>query len=312
MNEGLKVALDDCLSFCKDCANITDVYLAALYESAILLESIRGEAYFGAWQRMTEACDTVIVLGYHQQRRAENMQLPLFLFELHVRLTDQVFAHDKTIATFLGRPPRLSYRYCVLELPLDLDEHEVCLEGAELEAAVARLDSNGYNTNNRLSRATWRRVWAQHSRIREEILELYLGISDDGIASKAQRIRERIEMTNACMPDFVRVDIFDMLANMQSTTHPVVSKWEKDKIPLNAMHLICIHCGIRHTEFMLERALINRTKANASNLIPKARALLKLVLAAFAKRDYLRDFQVDLVCNVGHPLSLLLSKTLTH
>jgi len=76
---------------------------------------------------------------------------------------EEVYSHDKAMATFLGRPPRLSHRYCVLQFPLDLTDDEMLLEGAELEAVLSKL-RDGWNTSNNYSRVTWRRVWAQHAR----------------------------------------------------------------------------------------------------------------------------------------------------
>ena len=242
--------------------------------------------------------DTVILLGYHQEKRVDEVT-PFYVAELRVRLFDVIYGHDKSISTFLGRPPRLSHRYCFTQLPLDLSEDELCLEGDELTAAIAKLN-NGWNTSNRFHRSTWRRVWAQHARIREDILEIALGTSSEGIAVRAQQIRERILEVNDSMPDSVKADVIDILNHTHSDVHPIVRHWERDRIPVNIMNLLYIHCGIIHTEFLLERSLINRLKtSDIRPLIPKARALLRLVLAAAARKDSL--FHVDMVVLVSRP-----------
>lgn len=64
---------------------------------------------------------------------------------------------------------------------------------------------------------------------------------------------------------------------------------------VDALFLICIHAGEMHTEFLLQRAMINRMKTDTKQLIPVARQMLGLVLLAMSKRDFLRDFQGDLV-----------------
>ena len=51
-------------------------------------------------------------------------------------------------------------------------DDELLLEGPELEQAISKLDSNGWNTSGYVSRTTWLRVWVQHCRIREDILEI--------------------------------------------------------------------------------------------------------------------------------------------
>jgi len=165
MTETMKNAIEETLAFCKYCESITDVYVCILYESVLLLESLRGDAYSGAWHRMGEVVDTVILLGYHQEKRPDE-NTPFYVAELRTRLFDQIYGHDKSISTFLGRPPRLSHRYCVTQLPLDLSDEELCLQGADLERAISRLN-DGWNPDNRFNRSTWRRVWAQHIRVRE-------------------------------------------------------------------------------------------------------------------------------------------------
>jgi hypothetical protein len=49
-----------------------------------------------------------------------------------------------------------------------------------------------------------------------------------------------------------------------------------------------------HTEFLLQRALINRKRTDTKELIPISRRMLGLVLLAQSKRDFFRDFQGDL------------------
>ena len=294
MTETIRKAIEEVLAFCRYCETTTDVYVCNLYESVLLLESLRGDAYSGAWHRMGEVVDTVISLGYHQEKRAD-VNTPFYIAELRTRLFDQIYGHDKNISTFLGRPPRLSHRYCVTQLPLDLSDEELCLQGAELQTAISRLN-DGWNSDNRFRRSTWRRVWAQHARIREDILEIVLGTSVEGMATKAEKIRGRIRQTNDSMPEFVKADVIEILNNMHSDVHPLVSQWERERIPLNTMNLVWIHGGIIHTEFLLERSLVNRLKSSdVSALIPKARALLTVILAAVSKRDQMRDFTIDMI-----------------
>ena len=116
---------------------------------------------------------------------------------------------------------------------------------------------------------------------------------------KSQQIRERIQRVNEGMPDFVKFDPVEILDNMQISIHPMVSRWDPARLPVNVLNLLFIHCNLRHTEFQLERSLVKRNKTSTRSLIPLARELLRLVLAALSRRDYLRDFQIDIVCLVS-------------
>lgn len=124
------------------------------------------------------------MMGLHQEKKVD-AQTSFFICELRIRIFDEVYGHDKSVATFLGRPPRLSHRYCVLQLPLDLTDNEMLLEGPELEACLAKL-KDGWNAKNHFGRVTWRRVWSQHARIREDILEIALGTNNDNVIERAK------------------------------------------------------------------------------------------------------------------------------
>ena len=49
-------------------------------------------------------------MGYHQLDAGEN--LPFFLVEGHKRLMVLAYSSDKDLATFLGCPPLIAYRFC--------------------------------------------------------------------------------------------------------------------------------------------------------------------------------------------------------
>lgn len=81
---------------------------------------------------------------------------------------------DKQLATFLGRPPRISWRYCDVQLPLDISYDELMAEPSVRDAAISKLDANGWNTAGSLAKAAWTRIALLTGYIREDILELSL------------------------------------------------------------------------------------------------------------------------------------------
>jgi hypothetical protein len=78
----------------------------------------------------------------------------------------------------MGRPPHISYRYCIRQSSLELSDEEVCSEGAQLALALSRLESAN-QLPQRPHRTSWRRAWSQHALIRELILEIAIGPSTD-------------------------------------------------------------------------------------------------------------------------------------
>ncbi|KAF2224027.1 hypothetical protein BDZ85DRAFT_96216 [Elsinoe ampelina] len=291
--ERIQEAMESTLEFCRDCESITDLYLCVLFESVLVIESMKGDTHFQAWARIGEVINTCIHLGLHQEKRQDE-HTPFLVNETRIRMFDMLYGHDKSLSTFLGRPPRLSHRYCVLQLPLDLSDEELFMDGEELQQVIARLD-NGWNTQGRLHRSTWRRVWAAHAQLREDILEVALGTNVQDLLQRGQAIREKIRLVNEQMPDFIKMDVVQALAHCQTQNHPLIAQWDRDRVPWNTLHLLSIKCGMLHTSLLLEKALINRLKTDDNRvLLTHARELLKYVLAGAAKRDFLRDLQIDL------------------
>lgn len=252
---------------------------------------------YAAWQRTGEVCDAIVAMGLHQGNQMD-AETPFFLAELRKKIFIMAYGRDKVTATFLGRPPRLSHRYCKMEVPLDLSDDQLFLEGAELGAVLETLDVNGWNTSGNLNRNTWQRVWFQHCRIREDILEIALGSGDEDITQKAEQIRVKLEQLHNSYPDFMRISPEDILNRTDTNLglgYVPSGRTDKALRQVNALFTLCIHSGIAHTEFLLQRALINRKRAEAKDLIPISRRMLSMVLLAQSKRDFFRDFQGDMV-----------------
>ena len=80
---------------------------------------------------------------------------------------------DKTISTFLGRPPRMPRKYCVLEPALDITVEELILDHSNLESLIATRDEDGWAPHDDNRRPVMARVLPS-AMIREDILELSL------------------------------------------------------------------------------------------------------------------------------------------
>ena len=294
--ERMRKASEFCLCFCYEAEVLNDLYVCFMYEDLVLVECLKGDAHYATWQRTGEVCDAIVALGLHQGNRV-NAETPFFLAELRKKMFISAYGRDKQIATFLGRPPRLSYRYCKMEPPLDLSDEQLWLQGPELDAHLSQLDSNGWNTSGNLCRNTWLRVWFQHCRIREDILEIALGSEEEDVSYKSEQIHLELQRLHASYPAFMSVTPEETLNSSDVQVGPGFgfARSEKNMRQLNALFTICIHAGIAHTEFLLQRAMINRRNAGYKELIPISRKILKLVLLAQSRRDFFRDFQGDLI-----------------
>lgn len=115
-------------------------------------------------------------LGIHQNVDADE-STPFFLREMRKRSFGAASALDKGLATFLGRPPHLTRHYCAYQLPLDLSDTQLMMDGDDLTRALGRLDSKGWNTDSEIYSATLNRAIMLLNIIREEVLEISLGHS---------------------------------------------------------------------------------------------------------------------------------------
>jgi hypothetical protein len=100
--------------------------------------------------------------------------VPSLCSEHKRRLFAQTFVSDKLNATFTGRPPLLSPRYCSTPLPLDLSDEELTSDSATLLRAVEALDAQGWNTKGEINPVTLIRARFQVAALHDELMEIAL------------------------------------------------------------------------------------------------------------------------------------------
>jgi hypothetical protein len=101
------------------------------------------------------------------------------------RLFCAIYCNDKTHASLNGTPPLLTRLFCDVQSCLDLSSATIFLPDNELALELNKLDADGWNkSDDTYHLATTLRIKVQLCTIREEILELALGVNVDG--SKAR------------------------------------------------------------------------------------------------------------------------------
>lgn len=95
---------------------------------------------------------------------------------------------DKALASFLGRPPLISWRFCSFDMPLDLNLEEVVAKPPRRDAAIAKLDQDGWNTGGHLNKGSGVRGFLLISIGREKIMELYLSNQTDGLMERVESV----------------------------------------------------------------------------------------------------------------------------
>lgn len=105
---------------------------------------------------------------------------------------------DKDLSTFLGCPPLIAYRFCRIQLPLDLDPEELIAQPAVREAAIHKLDSNGSNTERLIRNNLWCRIGTQLGHVRELVLELSLDSDNQDIQQRAEYAFSSLSTAQLC------------------------------------------------------------------------------------------------------------------
>lgn len=130
------------------------------------------------YRKFSEFFSELIAMGFHRQKSMQS-RTPFFLFETRKRIFTTAFNRDKSLATFLGRPPRIDSYFCDLVLPLDIDDQDVVLSGVGLDALFQKVDEDGWailpEQKMSLRPATVIRLRYQSSLLREKVLRLSLG-----------------------------------------------------------------------------------------------------------------------------------------
>ena len=238
--------VESCLGFCRENDVIDDMYIWLLLEYSGLLQAIKGDIHYTTYQATGETNNAVISMGLHQGSKP-SATVPFFLAELRNRFSTATYAMEIGHATFLGRPPRLSYRYFNLVAPLDLTDHQICLEGPELAAALAELGEDGFNTVGRVTRATWFRTFLGMYPRREDILDLALGdYTREEVLQRAEVIERKIEEHWRSLPPFMvkfRTEFIDF----------------KKLKPLDLLYRSALRQGARANDLLFQRVLIRKS-----------------------------------------------------
>lgn len=77
-------------------------------------------------------------------------------------------------------------------MPLDLDDDKLVLEDEALARALAELDNEGWNPSSVVGRASWLRVSVISTKLREEILELSLGVSTENLEDRVRYDKNQV------------------------------------------------------------------------------------------------------------------------
>ncbi|KAG5808549.1 hypothetical protein H9Q74_002527 [Fusarium xylarioides] len=190
-NEDSKRIIRQCTEYCASCITLTNMggssgtlMLFLMYKRSVLHAWMHGETSLPYWKFHAETVAMLTFSGLHDNRTKSSPHMSSVPIEIRRRIGCQVFVVDKFLATFIGRPPLLTRRFCSIKSPLDLEESALLSDRATFRSKSQLLDQNGWNTDGRIYSSSLLRVRMMIALARDEILEVVL--AQDGAYSIAE------------------------------------------------------------------------------------------------------------------------------
>lgn len=265
---------DVCIGLCRECGALDNTFICALFEYYNITKYTKGEACYTTYCLGAELNSALLAMGLHQEIKADT-HVPFFLAELHKRLRAMIYMAEISIATFLGRPPRLSHRYINLDPPLDLiDSHLFSEDPQVLVIAIAKLDEQGYNRDGEIRHVSWTRSSIGFMKRREDILELSLGnFTPEEVRQNAEIIQRKTEEHWATLPQ--------VMFNL------------RDTLGLETQNVIELHFqnvfrqGPQANSLLLHRVLMRKAGTGPAGLIHMAQIILSDVMRLYKRVEML-------------------------
>ncbi|KAF2658901.1 hypothetical protein K491DRAFT_236581 [Lophiostoma macrostomum CBS 122681] len=231
-----------CLLLCTHISSTNDITIWATFEHLLLVCQLHGQTGPPTWRALCDLSTHIYSLGMHKE--ATPHPLPFFILETRRRVFCHAYNADKNIATFLGRPPRLSKRHTDIRLPLDLPDADLTAPPETLAAAIGELDAQGWNVKGQYNRASWIRLRYASAGIREEILEYSHTPQPLSLAARRalQELSAQVRTSWDAMPKHFRYE---------------PSVWERGDVQNGVcLMLVVVYLTHFYNEFMIQRLLL--------------------------------------------------------
>ncbi|KAK7963667.1 hypothetical protein PG988_010641 [Apiospora saccharicola] len=254
-----------CLTFCRECEILDDTFLWLTGEYYGLISFVKGDVSSAVYRAGAELASTFLAMGLHQDIRA-NARVPPFLAQLRKQVRMVTYSGEISVSAFLGRPPRLSYRYINLDTAYDFSNDETLVDESEFAANVSKLIEGGYNSDGRHRAITFWKVWVPFAILREQILELALGnLPADEVLRRADEIQQKAKEQWANVPArYAKCREGELLVGAK-----------KAGVTLYG-HML--RQGTQANEFILQRVRFQKAGASAEGLIKVAQQMFKDII----------------------------------
>ncbi|KAJ5240190.1 hypothetical protein N7468_004809, partial [Penicillium chermesinum] len=297
-------ASDIVIHICKILTPANDLTIWLTYQNLLLTDLVHGDSSPTSWSRLGELSTDLFALGYHRDGKDSGnnaAEVPEFLVEIRRRQFSAAYQFDKSLATFLGRPPRISKRYINSLIPKDLSDEALATGHRDLSHLQKDLDADGWNIHRPFQRATWIRVRYIISTFREEILE----VSMQNITPETKKVLNDISFRS-----------HQAWENLPAHIHGREKSLHQGEFVANWLMTVVSYLAYLYNDFLVQRLLAGKSNPQGSAALLSVSAdILSTVLSIGTYREQCVDLRPDftwILLLYGFPSASLLMKALQH
>ncbi|KAH8423082.1 fungal specific transcription factor domain-containing protein [Aspergillus melleus] len=239
---------------------------------------------------------SMFALGYHENIETKT-ETPPFLMKVRKTAFARIYSADKNIAIFLGRPPRMSKRFCHFQIPSSSPDSQGNTE---------------WDTDAMPSYTEETRWSALCASLKEEILELardkphtcvqkiryiLMQIVERKLANNRSAIQDRAEAQWRALPPH-----FQLEGSIRQHTR---------QSPFDQDFLVSVRLNQLHVLLLLRLLLLNTLADPDTSVVTVAGEMLALVVEVILNRDQLTNSGTGLVWKVSY-LTFLASGMLSN
>ncbi|CDM32172.1 Zn(2)-C6 fungal-type DNA-binding domain [Penicillium roqueforti FM164] len=293
-------ASEAALHICKILTPLNDLTVWLVHEILLLSDIVHGDSSPACWKRLGELSTDIFALGLHRDSKTSS-GVPEFLLEARRRQFAAAYQLDKSIATFLGRPPRLPWRYADCRMPLDISDEALATDKTILDYTRDCIDENGWNIHGVVQRSSWIRVRFIISTFRDEILEVSLQNVTPEMEIMLKNISQRCHLAWDSLPGWLRYS---------------PQCWDQNLHVAVCLMMIISYLAYLYNDFLIQRLIAGKNNPRGNTALLSVSAdILSTVLSLGIQREQMIDLRPDFAWTVllyGFPSASLLIKALQH
>lgn len=275
MKEAVEHTLQ-CERICDRLDQVNDLTVQLLVYTTPVPTWCYGDDCWRSWRLVGDIVSALMALNYH--KGFQHSGDPPQLIEIRKHAVAAAFELDKQTSTFVGRPPRLTKRFCVLESPADVPDSALGGSTEAFEAAKRSIGPSGWNAEENVFPATMQRATIEVYTVRELALELALSPCTTTFEQQAQEALRQSEAVWAQMPSFLRYDY---------------TSWDTLSYS-RVMSSLLVRMEHTYSEFLIYKMLVHRTGQFRNECLRRAYSVLAMTLDAVKKEDKLTEHRVDI------------------